>query len=77
LFITNRNSQCLLLPNYNHQLLSSCDANTPKIIPARFTPDFPLPESITGWGDPRSMVPVRLAGAEVTEAFWAKLAVVS
>jgi hypothetical protein len=24
--------------------------------------------------DPRSMVPVRLAGAEVTEAFWAKLA---
>jgi hypothetical protein len=27
--------------------------------------------------DPRSMVPVRLAGAEVTEAFWAKLAVLS
>jgi hypothetical protein len=25
-------------------------------------------------GDPRSMVPVRLAGTEVTEAFWAKLA---
>jgi hypothetical protein len=33
------------------------------------------PEAITGAGDPRSMVPVRLAGAEVTEAFWAKLAV--
>jgi hypothetical protein len=33
------------------------------------------PEPITGGGDPRSMVPVRLAGAEVTEAFWAKLAV--
>jgi hypothetical protein len=32
------------------------------------------PEPITGGGDPRSMVPVRLAGAEVTEAFWAKLA---
>jgi hypothetical protein len=28
-------------------------------------------------GDPRSMVPVRLAGAEVTEAFWAKAAVLS
>ena len=28
-------------------------------------------------GDPRSMVPVRLAGAEVTEAFWAKLVVLS
>ena len=26
-------------------------------------------------GDPRSMVPVRLAGTEVTEAFWASAAV--
>ncbi len=30
-------------------------------------------EAIKGWGDSHSMVPVRLAGAEVTEAFWAKL----
>jgi len=28
-------------------------------------------------GDPHTMVPVLLAGAEVTEAFWAKLAVLS
>src|ERR1035441_10120901 len=35
------------------------------------------PDAIAGAGDPRIMVPVRLAGAEVTEAFWAKLAVLS
>ncbi len=35
--------------------------------------DF-APEAITGGGDPRSMVPVRLAGAEVTEGFCTKLA---
>jgi hypothetical protein len=32
------------------------------------------PDSITGGGDPRSMVRVRLAGAEVSEAFLTKLA---
>jgi hypothetical protein len=31
-------------------------------------------KAIASGGDLRSMVPVRLAGAEVTEAFWAKLA---
>ena len=31
-------------------------------------PSLP-PESITGGGDPRSMVPVRLAGAEVSAGF--------
>jgi len=32
------------------------------------------PEPIAGGGDPRSMFPVRLAGAEVAEAFWANAA---
>jgi hypothetical protein len=37
----------------------------------------PCPRADCRRGDPRSMVPVRRAGAEVTETFWAKLAVLS
>jgi hypothetical protein len=53
-------------------------------VPFRFWPKYPTTPNSTGVNepradyrrcDPRSMVPVRLAGAEVTEAFWAKLAV--
>jgi hypothetical protein len=44
--------------------------------PSPQRPHF-APEAIAGGGDPRSMVPVRLAGAEVTEGFWASAAVLS
>ena len=44
-----------------------------KIAPAAAPPTF-RPEATTGGGDPRSMVPVRLAGAEVSEGFCTKLA---
>ncbi|MGB2677257.1 MAG: hypothetical protein WAN12_09260 [Candidatus Acidiferrum sp.] len=40
-----------------------------------FTAEAPLrPEAIAGKDGPRGMVPVRRAGANVTKAFWAKLA---
>jgi NAD(P)-dependent dehydrogenase (short-subunit alcohol dehydrogenase family) len=42
----------------------------------RSTPDF-APRGDCRRGDPRTVVPVRRAGAEVTEAFWTKLAVLS
>ncbi len=41
--------------------------------PPHSTPDF-APRGDCRRGDPRSMVLVRLAGTEVTEGFWAKLA---
>jgi hypothetical protein len=47
-----------------------------KIAPRRGAPTLPR-EAITGGSDPRTMVPVRLAGTEVTEAFWASAAVLS
>jgi hypothetical protein len=59
--------------SFCHGVVAAITAQEP---PRRSTPTL-HPESITGGATLAPWFPVRLAGAEVTEAFWAKAAVLS